>query len=93
MNTAALILDQEKDIIEEMNGLGSSSADDKKYDELKEKRQQVYQNAIPYLRSAIENDPKNLAAARTLMNIYTQVDDQENFTIMKAKVEELEGEN
>lgn len=93
MNTAALILDQEKDIIEEMNGLGSSSADDKKYDELKEKRQQVYESAIPYLRSAIENDPKNLAAARTLMNIYTQVDDQENFKIMKAKVEELEVEN
>ena len=93
MNMAALILDQEQGIITEMNGLGSSAADDKKYNELKEKRVQVYKDAIPYLESAFKNEPKNLAAARTLMNIYTQIDDQANFKIMKAKVDELEGNN
>ena len=93
MNMAALILDQEEGIITEMNGLGSSAADDKRYNELKGKRLQLYKDAIPYLESAFENDSKNLAAARTLMNIYSQIDDQANFKIMKVKVADLEGEN
>ena len=76
-----------------MNGLGSSAADDKRYNELKGKRLQLYKDAIPYLESAFENDSKNLAAARTLMNIYSQIDDQANFKIMKVKVADLEGEN
>ena len=90
MNMAALILDQEQDIITEMNGLGSSAADDKRYNELKDKRIQVYQDAIPYLKKAFENEPDNISAARTLMNIYSQIDDQPNFKAMKAKVDELE---
>lgn len=90
MNMAALILDQEQGIIDEMNGLGTSAADDKKYNELKEKRTQLYKDAIPYLKSAFDNDPKNLSAAKTLMNIYSQIDDQPNFKLMKAKVEALE---
>jgi tetratricopeptide (TPR) repeat protein len=91
MNMAAMILDQEQGIIDVMNSLGTSAADNKKYDELKEKRTQLYRDAVPYLKSALENDPKNLSAARTLMNIYSQLDDQPNFKLMKAKVEELEG--
>lgn len=90
MNIAALILDQEQGIIEEMNGLGSSKADDKRYDELKEKRQQVYKDAVPYLKKSLEIEPSNISAARTLMNIYSQIDDQVNFKIMKAKVEAME---
>ena len=47
MNMAALILEQEQGIIDEMNGLGTSAADDKKYEELQEQRLQVYRDAIP----------------------------------------------
>ncbi|HUH27584.1 tetratricopeptide repeat protein, partial [Gelidibacter sp.] len=41
-NMAVLILSQEQAIIEKMNALGSSAADNKKYDELKEERAQLY---------------------------------------------------
>ena len=91
LNAAAMILDQEPAIVDEMNGLGSSAADDKRYEELKEARTQLYKDAIPYLQSAFENEPKNIQAARTLMNIYSQIDDQPNFEAMKAKVDALEG--
>jgi tetratricopeptide (TPR) repeat protein len=90
MNMAALILDQEQDIINEMNKLGTSSADDKKYNELKESRTQLYKDAIPYLETAFKNEPKNLSAARTLMNIYSQIGDQPNFKLMQEKVDVLE---
>jgi len=93
MNMAALILDQEQSIIDEMNELGSSAADDKKYDELKESRQQLYKDAIPYLTAILEVEPDNLSAAKTLMNIYSAIDDMPNFNAMKAKIEELENQN
>lgn len=89
MNMAALILDQEQSIIEEMNGLGSSAADDKKYDELKNARQQLYKDAIPYLTAILDVEPNNLSAAKTLMNIYSAIDDMPNFKAMQAKVDEL----
>lgn len=89
MNMAALILDQEQGVIEAMNKLGSSAADDKKYEELKKNRQQLYNDAIPYLTAILDVDPKNLSAAKTLMNIYSAIDDMPNFNAMKAKVDEL----
>jgi len=90
MNMAALILDQEQGIIDQMNKLGTSAADDKKYNEFKESRTQLYKDAIPYLENAFKNEPSNLSAAKTLMNIYSQIDDQPNFKLMKAKVDALE---
>lgn len=93
MNMAALILDQEQGIIDEMNNLGTSSADNDKYDELKEKRQQMYKDAVPYLNQVLDKEPENLSAARTLMNIYSALDDMDNFKAMKAKVDSLEGGN
>ncbi|RLD28633.1 MAG: hypothetical protein DRI75_06005 [Bacteroidetes bacterium] len=93
MNMAALILDQEQGIIEEMNELGSSAADDKRYDELKNNRQQLYMDAIPYLTAILDIDSNNMGAAKTLMNIYSAIDDMPNYKAMKAKVEELENQN
>ncbi|NQX85940.1 MAG: tetratricopeptide repeat protein [Flavobacteriaceae bacterium] len=90
MNMAALILDQEQGILDEMSKLGMSAADDKKYDELKAKKTQLYKDAVPYLKSAFENDPNNLNAARTLMNIYGALDDTANQDVMKAKIEAIE---
>ena len=49
LNLAALILGQEESILDEMNALGSSAADDRKYDKLKLKRNQLYLDAIPHL--------------------------------------------
>ena len=93
MNMGALILDQEQNIIDEMNKLGSSAADDRKYDELKKDRTQLYLDAVPYLQSALDLDPVNIAAARTLMNIFSALDDTENFELMKAKVADIESGN
>jgi len=93
INMAALILSEEEALIEEMNGLGSSAADDKRYDELREERKVLYQNAIPYLESALEIESDNLQAAKTLMNIYSVTGDDAKFKALKAKVETLESGN
>ena len=93
-NMAVLILSQEQDIIEKMNGLGSSAADNKKYDELKEKRSQLYTDAIPYLETTLKLRPTDLQAAKTLVNIYSAIGETQKHKDMKAKVEALEsGQN
>ena len=91
MNLAALILSEESDIIEEMNGLGNSAADNKRYDELKEKRLNVYRKAIPYLEGVLEQDPENDAAIKTLMNMYSAIGNDAKAKEMKAKLDAIGG--
>jgi tetratricopeptide (TPR) repeat protein len=91
-NIAVLILDQDQEIIEKMNALGTSAADNKKYDEYKLKRLDIYKEALPHLETAFELKP-NVYVAKTLMNIYSAIDNTPKFKEMKAKVEELEAEN
>lgn len=90
-NLSALILEEEQSIIEEMNSLGNSAADNRRYDELKEKRKGVYQEAIPHLKAVLDVEPDNVDVARTLMNIYGAIGDTDNQKKMKAKVEEFGG--
>jgi len=90
INMAFVILSKEQPIVEEMNSLGMSKADQKKYEELAEERQQLYRDALPHLEKVMENDPTNIEAARTMMNIYYQLNETENAEEMKAKIAELE---
>lgn len=93
INMAALVLGKEVKLIEEMNGLGTSSADDKRYEELTKERQNIYREAIPYLEKVLNMDEKNIQAAKTLMNIYSVIEETEKFKEMKTKVEMMESGN
>lgn len=89
-NMAVLILSQEQDIIEKMNALGSSAADNKKYDELKAERSKLYEEAIPYLETTLKLRPTDVQAAKTLVNIYSALGETAKMKEMKAKIEALE---
>jgi tetratricopeptide (TPR) repeat protein len=89
INIAALKLKQEAAIVEEMNNLGTSAADNKRYDELKEKRKQLYSEVLPYLESAVKLRPDNVELVRTLMNIYSQLGQDAKFKEMKARLAEM----
>jgi len=90
INTAALILNKEQALIEEMNGLGTSKKDDLRYDELRGMRQEVYKEAIPYLVKACEIDSENISAAKTLMNIYSVLGEKAKHDELKVIVDALE---
>lgn len=90
LNIAAAILSQEAAIVEEMNSLGMSKADTKKYDELAEKRKELYKKALPYLEQVMENNPENREAMRTTMNIYYQLGENEKAEAIQAKLDNLE---
>ncbi|MCJ7756853.1 MAG: tetratricopeptide repeat protein, partial [Gillisia sp.] len=87
LNIAAAILSGESAIVEQMNSLGLSKADAKKYDELAEQRKGLYRKALPYLEEVMENDPENVEAIRTTMNIYYQLGEAEKAAAMQAKLD------
>ncbi|UQD57289.1 hypothetical protein [Flavobacterium sp. K5-23] len=86
INMAALKLDGEGAIIEEMNKLGTSAKDMKRYDELKVKRQNIFKSVIPYLQKAVEIDPKNEDVTKTLLNVYSALEMTAEYKALKAKM-------
>lgn len=52
LNLGVLILSKEGSVIEEMNSTGTTEADNKRYDELAEKRIEIYKKALPFLEKA-----------------------------------------
>ena len=87
MNIAAVILSKEREIIDEMNGLGMSKKDNERYEELSEERKEIYREAIPYLEAIVKKNPDNKDAVKTAMNIYTQIGENEKAAEMKALLE------
>lgn len=87
LNIAAAILGKEALIVEEMNSLGMSKADTEKYDELAEQRKELYKEALPYLEAVMENNPENVDAMRTTMNIYYQLGENDKGDAIQAKLD------
>jgi tetratricopeptide (TPR) repeat protein len=90
INIAALILSNEAKIVEEMNGLGTSAADDRRYEELKMQRTALFEEVLPYLESAMKTRGDNVELVRTLMNIYSQLGHDDKFKALKAKLTSME---
>ncbi|MCC9074081.1 tetratricopeptide repeat protein [Flavobacterium sp. F-65] len=86
INLAALKLEDEKPIIDEMNKLGTSAKDMKRYDELKVKRNNLFKSTIPYLKKAVELDPKNEDVSKTLLNVYSALEMTAEYKALKAKM-------
>lgn len=83
LNLVALILEGEQTIVEQMNSLGTSAADNAKYDALKLDRENLYKECVPILSSLIQIG-ENEDAIKTLMNIYGTLGDNEGYKEMKA---------
>ena len=92
INKAQLILDGESAIVDEMNALGTSNADYDRYDLLKEKKNDIYRDALPYLESALRLRPENMDIARTLKNIYDLLGMDDKGKEMKTLIDNSAGQ-
>ena len=86
LNLVSLILEGESTIVEEMNSLGNSRADNARYEQLKTDRENLYLECVPILKKLVALS-NNQEAIKTLMNIYCTLGDNEGFKEMKALVE------
>ena len=89
LNLASVILEGEADIVEEMNALGNSAAENRKYDALKQKRKSLFLEAVPYLETLVSINPNNADAIITLKNIFGTIGDTANFKKYRDMLESL----
>ncbi|MGH2665641.1 tetratricopeptide repeat protein [Flavobacterium sp.] len=85
INLAILKLSGEKELVDQMNKLGTSPADNKKYDVLKAKREALYKSALPYLEKADELFAGDKDIKSTLLNVYNALDMTEKYKALKAR--------
>ncbi|WP_264566785.1 tetratricopeptide repeat protein [Flavobacterium sp. N3904] len=74
INLSILKLESVKVINDDMDKLGTSPIEMKKYDMLKTKKEEIYKSVIPYLKKAIEIDPKDTEISQNLLSVYNALD-------------------
>ena len=89
LNLASMILDGEADIVDQMNALGNSAAENRKYDALKQKRESIFLEAVPFLETLVDINPKNKDALTTLKNIFGTIGDTVNFKKYRDMLDNL----
>lgn len=86
LNLAILKLDADKKLFEEIQKLGNSEKDNKRYDVLKKQREAVFTSALPYLEKASELDGTNEEVKGTLLSVYRALEMTEKAKALKAKM-------
>jgi tetratricopeptide (TPR) repeat protein len=89
INLSKTYLDESSDVVDEMNELGSSSADNKKYDELQGQRTDLYQKASAILEGIIQKNPDNVQILNQLKSLYSFLGKDDKMAKVKAKLTEL----
>ena len=74
-NLGSLFLDQAIPLIDKMNNLGLSQADQKKYNSLKSQRNKLYKEAQPYLEEAVRINSTEVQLLNALKDVCYQTDD------------------
>lgn len=85
VNLAILLLDQDKVITDEMNELGMSETEDERYESLKRKRINLYNEVLPYLESIVKSQPQDKMMTKKLSNIYRFLGKDGNVAVLQEK--------
>lgn len=86
LNLAVMKLAADDKLVKEMNSLGQSAKENKRYDELKAKREGIFKGTLPYLEKAHELDPENADVSKTLLNVYNYLEMTAEAKALKAKI-------
>lgn len=92
LNLSTTYVNEGNKLIDDMNALGNSKADIAKYDELKQKKDDLFTEGATVLEDALKSNPGNQGILTQLKNIYGAMGDNENFMRLKKKLEETGGQ-
>ena len=84
LNLADLKLQADKPIVEEMNKLGNSDKDNKRYEVLKKSREALFKGALPYLEKAHELDAANEIVVDNLLSVYGFLEMTDKYKALKG---------
>ncbi|MAB49594.1 MAG: hypothetical protein CMC05_13295 [Flavobacteriaceae bacterium] len=95
LNLSTVIINEGNVLNDEMSSLGNSSADNKKYEELRAQKNEIFTKGAEVLESFIKTNPnsKNIDIYTQLKNIYGALGEMDKFNVMKAKIAEIEAGN
>ncbi len=85
INLAGLILRGDQKLVDEMNNLGTTAADNKRYDQLKKQRVEMFTKALPYLEKAHALDASNELVIDNLLSVYGVLEHTDKYKALKAK--------
>ena len=88
-NLASMYLEETASLIKKMNKLGSSSSDQRKYNNYKKKRDDLYNESIPHLEECVRIQSDNVTILNVLKEIYYKVGDIKNMRRIKSIVDSL----
>lgn len=89
LNMGALILTDDQKIIDQMDKLGNTPKDNKRYEELKKERNILLTKALPYMEKSVDHGNNDIEILRTIMNIYYTLDLDDKYKSMKARVDKM----
>ena len=84
-NLGILQLNGEDAIVKEMNSLGTSTKEMKRYDELKKQRDDMYRQAVIYLEKAHEIKPEDENVKNILGTLYQGLEMMDKYKALKAE--------
>lgn len=83
LNLSTTYVNEGNSFIDEMNSLGNSRADIARYDEIKAKKDSLFQAGADVLEEALKSNPDNQGVLTQLKNIYGAMGDNDNFMRIK----------
>ncbi|AWG23164.1 hypothetical protein FFWV33_17330 [Flavobacterium faecale] len=86
INLVGVKLEAETPINAEMNKLGTSDKDNKRYEVLKAEKKKLYQSVIPYLTKSLEIEKDNKDVANTLISVYGALEMSAEKKALKEKM-------
>jgi len=85
LNLSDLKLKPDGKIVADMNKLGTTAADLKKYDTLKAEREKLFNSALPLLEKANQLAPDNDVVKSNLLTVYNFLEMTDKYKALKAK--------
>lgn len=86
LNLAELKLRSDKELVEQMTKLGTSDADNKKFEALRAKQIANYKEVLPYLEKAVEIKPSDADVKKVLLGVYQALEMTDKYKALKAKM-------
>lgn len=84
INLAYVKLESKKTLLDQMSALGNTPKEMQQYDQLKIKKDDLVKSAIPYLKKALDIDPKNQDVVKSLLSVYRSLDMTNEYNALKA---------
>ena len=85
LNISELKLRADEKLVMEMNKLGTSEKDNKRYEVIKAERDKNFRSVLPYLEKAVELKGSDEAAKKTLLSVYNALEMTDKYKALKAK--------